>query len=220
MAGTVTDQLKRICRKMGGVDVSGSVTDLLARIERLAGTLPDGALINGVANFYRSAKPTTRVDGSALVIGDRWINPVTGVEGFWNGTYWLSNQVRQSSGRVTGVSASIVITNGVPAGAATLPQEAIFIAFGKISISGPAASETDYWQGQLGYLVHTTSAGGLIGSSVNMTTNVLSVGIYTLPINLFLAAGISARPMAVQLTKVGSPANIAYAIEYYYHFVL
>jgi hypothetical protein len=51
--------------------------------------LPDGALINGVANFYRATKPLTRVDGSALAIGDRWINPSTGVEGFWNGTYWL-----------------------------------------------------------------------------------------------------------------------------------
>ena len=90
MAGTVTDQLKRICRKMGGLDVSGTVTDLLAKIESLSGTLPDGALINATANFYRNTKPLTRVDGSALVIGDRWVNPSTGTEGFWNGTYWLS----------------------------------------------------------------------------------------------------------------------------------
>jgi len=56
----------------------------------LAGIIPDGALINGVANFYTSIKPTLRVDGSTLVIGDRWINPSNGNVGYWNGTYWVS----------------------------------------------------------------------------------------------------------------------------------
>jgi len=59
----------------------------------LNGFIPNGALINGVANFYTSTKPTIRVDGSALVIGDRWVNSSTGVEGFYNGTYWLSGLV-------------------------------------------------------------------------------------------------------------------------------
>ena len=59
--------------------------------------LPDGTLINGVANFYRATKPLTRVDGSALVIGDRWVNPSTGVEGFWNGTYWVSELKTQTA---------------------------------------------------------------------------------------------------------------------------
>jgi hypothetical protein len=59
--------------------------------------LPDGALINGVANFYRATKPLTRVDGSALVIGDRWFNPSTGEDWFWNGTYFLSTQLFYTS---------------------------------------------------------------------------------------------------------------------------
>jgi hypothetical protein len=52
--------------------------------------IPNGALIGGVANFYTNTKPTTRVDGSALVIGDLWYSPNTGSQGFWNGTYWLT----------------------------------------------------------------------------------------------------------------------------------
>ena len=39
MAGTVTDQLNRIILKMGGANMSGTVTDLLARIEALTGNL-------------------------------------------------------------------------------------------------------------------------------------------------------------------------------------
>lgn len=45
----------------------------------------------------QSAKPTTRSDGSALQVGDRWIQlggsmpPI--FNWVWNGTYWLSEQV-------------------------------------------------------------------------------------------------------------------------------
>jgi hypothetical protein len=53
--------------------------------------LRNGFLTNGVANFYTATKPITRVDGSALVVGDKWYNPVSGIEGFWNGTLWLSS---------------------------------------------------------------------------------------------------------------------------------
>jgi hypothetical protein len=55
-------------------------------------SLPNGTLINGVANFYTSTKPTVRVDGSALVAGDRWYNIATRESWFWNGTYWLSQE--------------------------------------------------------------------------------------------------------------------------------
>lgn len=36
--------------------------------------LPNGVLIGGVAHFVTATQPTTRVDGSALVTGDRWNN--------------------------------------------------------------------------------------------------------------------------------------------------
>ena len=42
--------------------------------------------------LFRS--PTTRPDSSALQIGDRWVNSSTGVDGFWNGTYWLESVLR------------------------------------------------------------------------------------------------------------------------------
>lgn len=64
-------------------------------------SLPDGALINGVANFYRNTKPLTRVDGSALAVGDRWFNSATDVEGFWNGTYWLTQDIYEINWAIT-----------------------------------------------------------------------------------------------------------------------
>lgn len=42
------------------------------------------------SQIISGTKPTTRVDGSALLNGDRWYNPTSGIEGFWNGTLWLS----------------------------------------------------------------------------------------------------------------------------------
>jgi hypothetical protein len=56
--------------------------------------IPNGALINDVCHIYESTKPTTRPDGSALVVGDKWYNTSTGVEGFWNGTYWLQTALQ------------------------------------------------------------------------------------------------------------------------------
>lgn len=54
--------------------------------------IPNGALINGVCHIYQSTKPTTRPDGSALVIGDIAYNPTTGLRYFWNGLYWVGDE--------------------------------------------------------------------------------------------------------------------------------
>jgi hypothetical protein len=68
------------------------------------GFLPDGTIFGSTAYFSRSTKPVTRVDGSALVVGDLWHTPNTGVRGFWNGTYWLSPQIRDFEHRYRGAA--------------------------------------------------------------------------------------------------------------------
>lgn len=50
--------------------------------------LRNGTRINGVEHFYQSTKPATRVDGSALVVGDQLITP-TGNNYTWNGLAWI-----------------------------------------------------------------------------------------------------------------------------------
>lgn len=54
--------------------------------------LPNNSRINGVEHFYQTTKPTTRGDGSALGIGDRWWKTDDGTEWSWNGTYWLGEK--------------------------------------------------------------------------------------------------------------------------------
>ena len=77
-------------------------------------TLPyDGHLINGVAHFVRTTAPTLRRDGSALVTGDRWYNPNTGVEGFWRGVYWLTTQTYHTVDRAWGSTTDPVATPGL-----------------------------------------------------------------------------------------------------------
>lgn len=77
-------------------------------------TLPyDGHLINGVAHFVRTTAPTLRRDGSALVTGDRWYNPNTGVEGFWRGVYWLTTQTYHTVDRTWATTTDPVATPGL-----------------------------------------------------------------------------------------------------------
>lgn len=57
----------------------------------------DGEIVNGVAYFVRTSAPATRIDGSALVAGDRWYNSSTGRWAFWRSPYWLSTEVNSIS---------------------------------------------------------------------------------------------------------------------------
>lgn len=43
--------------------------------------------------FRQSSKPTVRSDGSALQAGDRWLDTTERLWFYWNGTYWLSEQI-------------------------------------------------------------------------------------------------------------------------------
>ena len=85
----------------------------------LNGFLPNGTIINGVANFYTAIKPTTRIDGSALQLRDRWYNIFDGASWFWNGTYWLSNPYyytfidRPGNGRTATIAVDTVFETGV-----------------------------------------------------------------------------------------------------------
>ena len=57
----------------------------------------NGYVTNGVANFAQSTNPTTRIDGSALVVGDKLYRTDLRIDAFWNGTYWLGLQLRSAN---------------------------------------------------------------------------------------------------------------------------
>lgn len=43
--------------------------------------------------FIQSAKPTQHADGSPLALYDRWFSTLDRLWFFWNGTYWLTEQL-------------------------------------------------------------------------------------------------------------------------------
>jgi hypothetical protein len=87
----------------------------MAQIIQPIRNLVNGTRINGVEHIYQTTKPTTRVDGSALVARDKWYKTDDGTEWFWNGTYWLSPE-RNWHGYLTGTlsqfaSAQMALTD-------------------------------------------------------------------------------------------------------------
>lgn len=72
--------------------------------------IPNGALINNVCHIYQSTKPTTRPDGSALVVGDVWYKSDEGMHWRWNGVLWVNSvehQIKFNLLHPTNLAASI-----------------------------------------------------------------------------------------------------------------
>lgn len=83
-----------------------SVNDVLAvryQPSSVITSVSNPYIVNGVAHFVQSTKPTTRIGGSPLVIGDKWYKSDEGIDWFWNGTYWRSRE-RNWQGYLTGSS--------------------------------------------------------------------------------------------------------------------
>ncbi len=75
--------------------------------------LPSGTLINGVANFYQSSNPLSRVGGSPLVVGDRNYRTDLRIDTFWNGLYWVSAQRYFISGSRSNFSTTGTVASGI-----------------------------------------------------------------------------------------------------------
>ena len=146
------------------------------------GILPNGVLINGVANFYTSTLPTTRVDGSVLVIGDTWKKP--GQElAEWDGTQWVGG-LKQFEITSTTVSVSSASSkNFNPIGNKIIITEYEIIARVETLTPNPA---TDFWT----FTLSRTAGGSTIGFSPAVTVN--NQGItYAALNNLFLSVPVN-----------------------------
>lgn len=100
----------------------------------------------GLWEVRQSSKPTTRPDSTALVTGDRWYDTTNNIWLFWNGTYWLSEQILSSV--VSGNSITVTTTYGAfqpPSGynayLVDLQVAAVFVSTQDTS--------SNYWQIQL-----------------------------------------------------------------------
>lgn len=66
--------------------------------------------LNSTAIIVSNTAPTLRSDGFALVAGDLWYNPSTGIWGFWKSPYWLTAQAYHTADRSAGGGASDIAT--------------------------------------------------------------------------------------------------------------
>jgi hypothetical protein len=183
--------------------------------------LPNGTLINGVANFYTGTKPTTRVDGSALVSGDLWFNPSTGAQGFWNNTYWLSSNLY----KCTAINVLVSVGGSTSGWGADFPDAAsqIFVTTQWLNCRFIPAISGDKWGVQMSF--RNGSDGTPLGLlplveavSPNITTYTYKVAatlntFYDLPAN-------SVNIVAISITKTGSSSNFSGSAGFNYRIVL
>ena len=176
--------------------------------------IPNGALINDVCHIYQNIKPTARLDGSALVVRDKWYNTDTGVEGFWNGTYWLGRTFDLKTGGGSYLVAhSILQLTGKPnifESSVNVFVESITGYF-RLTLSGTYDSN-NYWRVAPIYeidrgLNETQSTLGII-SYQNIDTNINNTAKLVFPINIYYNNGyIWSNPRCWTLV-VGNPSPV------------
>ena len=72
----------------------------------------DGAIINGVAHFVRSSAPSTRIGGASLVANDRCYRTDLNISTFFNGSYWLSEQLYSIGSAGAGSGIGVTVSTG------------------------------------------------------------------------------------------------------------
>jgi hypothetical protein len=101
-------------------------------IFRTSLAIPGGALFGDVANFYTNTRPTARPGETALAIGDLWYNPSTGLQGFWNGTHWLTTYtIDGQNSQAVSLPGSGVVISTAPIRVGTTFLERILVNYRK-----------------------------------------------------------------------------------------
>ncbi len=190
----------------------------------LANEFKKEPIINGVQHFYRSTKPTVRVNNSALVEGDIWYKPtnngITGTRGWWhwNGTYWTSDLFTIESYNLAAYSASSGMTVEMAAPRLDIPL--LLTRWGITFIpSGTVNNSTDYWtfalSGRNGSTIYTLSPTTLSTQGNAWTTNrnyVLQDStsvVLNAPTNDTASTSDTPRTFGLAVTKVAAPSNFS-----------
>ena len=152
-----------------------------------------------------ATKPTTRVGGTALVVGDVWINPTAQTQGFWNGTYWVSAQ-----------KSFETWFDGVPIGTLRMlalnHQNDILFESNTITFAvlGTVNNASNYWQVQLANLTLSLNNTSCNTSALTFAASTAYKVVSTLNIFNSLASFSSGQSNNYYLgiSVVGSPSNI------------
>jgi hypothetical protein len=156
-------------------------------------------------------KPTTRADGSALVVGDRWYNNSTGIEGFWNGTYWLGSDLLFASNAGVGGNYG---NFGIALFGLSMPLSTLSLGIfiGEFTISGRLAGTNDAAN------YHSVVANSHNGGGQSAIATLTTIGFTLIFKNsasintayLFPANGTSIAIFNFYATQtvVGAPSNV------------
>jgi hypothetical protein len=200
--------------------------EFLNNFEKTPKGLDNGTLINNISYINQNTKPNIRPDGNALVTGDKWYNPSTGAEWYWNGTYWLSPRIYtgqngasiySSSGTYLSIhlGANTTIYNDEDITVTNTDPKGFIHSLGLSARSAVDAS--NYWEVQAITQQPTGAVQDNIGSKLTLNNLPTSNNYYWKPItaNLFF------RPTNIQfqLTKIGSPGNIIFMGQLIYSVI-
>jgi hypothetical protein len=182
--------------------------------------IPSGALIGGVANFFTNTKPTTRVDGTALVVGDLWYNPSNGVSGFWNGTAWLSSNLFKATAASVPLNSVGGSTTGWGGDLADI--ENIFITNQWLNVRFVPLIAGDKW----GAIISFRNASDFPVATLPLIEAISpSSDTYTYRISAVLNTfynlpALLATVVLVGLIKTGTPSNFVGSVGFNYRIVL
>lgn len=175
-----------------------------------------------LGQIINASKPTARVDGSALVVGDRWVNSATGEQWFWNGTYWLSH-VMTNVLRPSGITDNANLT--IP----LIPSRQLFlrnVVFGA-SIPPTSLDASNFWT----ITFATTFSGdwtSQVSTSVvyNNSSQAINNRPFLINANLNFATSLGSLSQypdtyRISFVKTGNPSSISVWSMYalYYHFI-
>lgn len=181
----------------------------------------NGTIVNGIANFTQSTKPTTRADGSALVVGDKWYKSDEGTEWFWNGTYWLSDAICHE--RM--VQTSIINTNSTVhiwpiTGLIKSPTDNLFCTAIGMNTRLAAIDELNQWQ-VIFYLGQTSNSRVSTIASHYLFPQQDPVSLsFIIEPNVFIPSGFR-EFTSVDFIRIGAPPSL-FSFNFYikYHVAL
>lgn len=162
--------------------------------------LPNGTRINGVEHIYQSTKPTTRVNGSALVVGDRWYNPLTSDEWTWNGLIWISHLLMYTFDSIASASSSLFwrFTFG----------EALYLESTDLILWSSIATSANYWSINFYYSESSAVITPTIPLPGNAFSNQNQPAITLKGNRVFnFLLPVTTTVFSVQLDRIGSPSN-------------
>lgn len=190
----------------------------------------DGQVINGIAHFIRATKPTVRVDGSSLVVRDRWYNTTDGTAWFWSGLFWLSEKRSISSQTYTFSSSSTQDPILFPNFSYNyLAASVDFVGHISGTVSNPSSN---YWTITVSkrnasavqsfavpIVLSTQGFSYTNGDTIRRTQSIDEVLFVSSTVNLGNSSISAARGLYISVAKIGTPPNITGGIAFSYHLI-